>query len=142
MIFFLLKLFRHDHWMHGFLTKIVMLWGLYILTRGRRDLMVVGFTTNYLWNQYLSPLKLWVRTPLRRGVLDTTLYDKVYQWLATGRWFSPGTPVSSTNKTDCQNITEILLKVALNIINQTKSTYILTQKTKPILTIDFETSEQ
>jgi hypothetical protein len=26
-----------------------------------------------------------------RGVLDTTLYDKVCQWLTTGRWFSPGT---------------------------------------------------
>ena len=26
------------------------------------------------------------------GVLDTTLCDKVCQWLATGRWFSPGTP--------------------------------------------------
>jgi len=32
--------------------------------------------------------------------------------------FSPGSPVSSTNKTDCQDITEILLKVALNTINQ------------------------
>jgi hypothetical protein len=29
---------------------------------------------------------------------DTTLRDKVYQWLATGRSFSPGTPVSSTKK--------------------------------------------
>jgi hypothetical protein len=29
-------------------------------------------------------------------------------------------PVSSTNKTDCHNITEILLKVALNTINKTK----------------------
>jgi hypothetical protein len=28
-------------------------------------------------------------------------------------WFSLGTPVSSTNKTDCHDITEILLKVAL-----------------------------
>jgi hypothetical protein len=37
----------------------------------------------------------------------------------TGRWFSPGTPVSSTNKTDHHYITEILLKVALNTINQT-----------------------
>ena len=27
--------------------------------------------------------------------------------------FSPGTPVSSTNKTDCHDITELLLKVAL-----------------------------
>ena len=46
-----------------------------------------------------------------RGVLDTTLCDSVCQWLATGQWFSPGTPVSSTNKTDHHNITEILLKV-------------------------------
>ena len=37
----------------------------------------------------------------------------------TGRWFSPGTSVSSTNKTDHHDtcITEILLKVALNTIN-------------------------
>ena len=37
-----------------------------------------------------------------------------------GQWFSPGTPVSSTNKTDHHNITEILLRVALNTINKTK----------------------
>jgi hypothetical protein len=48
-----------------------------------------------------------------------TLYDKVCHLLATGRWFSPDTPVSSTNKTDHHDKTEILLKVALNIINQT-----------------------
>ena len=53
-----------------------------------------------------------------RGVLDTTLCDIVCQWLVTGQWFSPGTPVSSTNKTDCHDIAEILLKVALNTINQ------------------------
>jgi len=41
-------------------------------------------------------------------VLDTTLCDKFYQLLATGWWFSPGTPVSSTNKTDHNDITEIL----------------------------------
>ena len=33
-----------------------------------------------------------------------------------GRRFSLGTPVSSTNKTDHHDITEILLKVALNTI--------------------------
>ena len=31
--------------------------------------------------------------------------------------FSPGTPVSSTNKTDCHDITQILLKVALSTKN-------------------------
>jgi hypothetical protein len=36
-----------------------------------------------------------------------------------GQWFSPGTPVSSTNKTDCNDITEIFLKVALNTITLT-----------------------
>ena len=35
-----------------------------------------------------------------------------------GRWYSLGTPVYSSNKTDCHDITEILLKVALNTINQ------------------------
>ena len=72
----------------------------------------------FLCNQCLSPLKLWVPTRTWRCELDTTLCDKVWQWLATGRWFSPGTPVSSTNKTDHHDITEILLKVALNTINQ------------------------
>ena len=52
----------------------------------------------------------------RRGVLNITLCDKICQWLATGWCFSPGTPVSSTNKTDCHDITEILLEVGLNTI--------------------------
>jgi hypothetical protein len=38
--------------------------------------------------------------------------DKVYQLLARGRWFSPGTPASSTTKTGRLDIAEILLKVA------------------------------
>jgi hypothetical protein len=44
--------------------------------------------------------------------------DKVRQLLATGRRFSPGTPVSSTNKTDRRDIAEILLKVVLNTMNK------------------------
>ena len=43
----------------------------------------------------------------------TTLCDKVWQWLVTGL------VVSSTNKTDLHDITEILLTVALNTIKQT-----------------------
>ena len=52
-------------------------------------------------------------------VLDTTLCSKDCQWLATGQWFSWGTPVSSITKIDCYDITEILLKVALNTITLT-----------------------
>jgi hypothetical protein len=47
----------------------------------------------------LSPLKLWVRIPVMARCTQ---------------WFSPSTPVSSTNKTYRHDITEILLKVALN----------------------------
>ena len=43
-----------------------------------------------------------------------------FSLFASGRWFSLGTPVSSTNKTNRQDIAEILLKVASNTINQTK----------------------
>ena len=39
--------------------------------------------------------------------------DKAYQLLAHGRWFSPGTPASSTTKTGRHDIAGILLKVAL-----------------------------
>jgi hypothetical protein len=54
---------------------------------------------------------LWVWLALR------TRSTTVICWrLAAGRWLSPGPPVSSTNKIDSHDITEILLKVALNTI--------------------------
>ena len=40
---------------------------------------------NYLCNHCLSPLMLWARITIRARC--TTLGDKVYRWLATGRWF-------------------------------------------------------
>ena len=67
----------------------------------------------------LSPLALCVWLILRWGVLDTTLCDEVFQWLQTGWWFSPDTPVSFTNQSECHNITEILWKGALNTITLT-----------------------
>ena len=73
------------------------------------------------WYKYTSHhyiVTLWVRIPHMLGVLDTTLCDEVCQLLTTCWWFSPGTPVSSTNKSDCHNINGILLKVALSTINQ------------------------
>jgi hypothetical protein len=79
---------------------------------------------NYQCNRCLSPLMLSVRIPLRERC--TALCDKVCQWLATGRWFSPCPPVSSTNKTDRHDITEILLNVALNTIKPTKLNLIST----------------
>ena len=65
---------------------------------------------NYLCNQCLSQLT-WFRIPFRRHVLDTTLCDKVCQWLVTAWWFSSGTLVSSSNKTDRHDINEIFEKV-------------------------------
>jgi hypothetical protein len=50
--------------------------------------------------------------------------DKAYQLLAHGWWISPGTPASPTTKTGRHDIVEILLKVALNTINQIKSNHL------------------
>jgi hypothetical protein len=47
----------------------------------------------------------------------STVSDQVYQLLSHGRWFSPGTPASSTTKIGHHDIAEILLKVAVNTIN-------------------------
>jgi hypothetical protein len=50
--------------------------------------------------------------------------DKAYQLLVHGRWFSPGTPASSTTKTDLHDIPEILLKVALTPKIKNKATFV------------------
>ena len=104
----------------------------YFEGRGGRNRMVVGFTTTYAISAYYQwCCEFEVRSG--RGVLDTTLCDKVCQWLATGRWFSPGPTLSSTNKSDRHDIAEILLKVSLNTLKQTnkqtnKQTHLLISK--------------
>ena len=64
----------------------------------------------------------WVRAQLYKLQKGCTRFaaasDKVYQLVAHGQWFSPGTPASSTTKTGRHDIAEILLKVALSTINQ------------------------
>jgi hypothetical protein len=46
-------------------------------------------------------------------------------WLATGRWVSPGTPVSSTNNTDRHDMAKVLLTVASNTTSHHKTELIL-----------------
>jgi hypothetical protein len=57
----------------------------------------------------------WVRARLRKLQKEctrlATASDKAYQLLAHGRWFSPA---SSTTKTNRHDMAEILVKVALN----------------------------
>jgi hypothetical protein len=70
----------------------------------------------------------WVRArlcKLQKGCTRlAAASDKVYQLLAHGRWFSPGTPASSTTKSGRHDIAEILLKVALNTSNQSIQQYL------------------
>jgi len=95
----------------SFVFNSILNWGAVVVVSS----MVVGFTTTYAisahhhWSCEFESRSWW-------GVLDTTLCDKVCHWLTTGRWFLTGSPVSSTNKTDCHDITKILLKVAFNTI--------------------------
>jgi len=74
--------------------------------RRSRNRMILGFTTIYGLSAY------------PRGVLDTTLCNKMCQWLVAGGRFSLGTLVSSTNKTDRHDIAEILLKLFAKHANQ------------------------
>ena len=70
--------------------------------------MVVGFTTTYAIGAYQH----WCCEFRARC---TPLCDKVCQWLSAGRWGSKGTQVFSTNKTDCHDITKILLNSFINV---------------------------
>ena len=45
---------------------------------------------NNLCNHFIPLLTLWLRIQLMTGVPDSTVCDKVCQWLVTGRWFSLG----------------------------------------------------
>ena len=58
--------------------------------------------------------------PITTNVVSANLdQGEVYSIVRDLRWFSLGPLVSSTNKTDRHDISEILLKVALNSIKQT-----------------------
>ena len=89
-----------------------------MIYRGRRGSgrMVFGFTTICAISVYqhhsceFEP-RLW------RSVHSIQHY--VIKLRQVGGFLDPDTPVSSTNKADRHNITEILLKVALKTINQT-----------------------
>ena len=63
----------------------------------------------YFWQFYNSDMHILF--------MYSTVSDQVYQLLSHGRWFSPGTPASSTTKIGRHDIAEILLKVAVNTIN-------------------------
>ena len=73
-----------------------------------RDHMVVGFTITCAISAY-HHLSCEFKSCSWWGAFNTILCDKVCQWLATGRWFSPGNSDSSTNRTDRHDTTEILL---------------------------------
>jgi hypothetical protein len=68
--------------------------------------------------------------------------QQVGQCFATGLWLSLGIPVSSTNKTDHHDITEILLEVALKtiIINQSHppSNHIAFKEKSVMLNLNYE----
>ena len=78
---------------------------------------------NYLPMQsgpgWLNELDSWITYQLIQA------YHQYGMLPAHGLWFSLGTPASSTTKTGCHDIAEILLRVALNTINQSiKKTYL------------------
>jgi hypothetical protein len=54
--------------------------------------------------------------------VSVIVYNANSKVFATGWWFSPGSLVSSTNKTDHYDITEMLLELALNTITLTLAT--------------------
>ena len=91
-------------------------WYIYNIIRGLSSSRSYGsWIYNYLCNQCLSALTNVVSS--NRAYARCTRYN--IMWLAAGRWFSPGIPFSSTNKTDRHGITEILLKIVLNTITIT-----------------------
>ena len=93
---------KHIHYTAGSLEQLFTLY------------LGLSWIYNYLCNQCLSPLSLWVRFLL---MARCTRYNIIWSSLfVSDAWVSPGTPNSSTNKSNYLDITEILLRVVLNTI--------------------------
>ena len=88
----------------GFLQKfvtIVLTFSLEIILRQ----FLSPFHKDYLTTNFNLTTKITLTIKNSSlGVLDIILCDKVCQWFATGQWFSPSTPVFSTNKADRYNV--------------------------------------
>ena len=79
------------------------------------EIFKVKEINNFLYNVWLFFLLFMVTyssPPLNIPSLLLNLFPS--REASQGRWFSPGTPASSTTKTGRHDIAEILLKVALN----------------------------
>jgi hypothetical protein len=80
-----------------------------------------------MWHNIVAALRIIILTSACPGKIEIQGLSVTCN---RGLWVSPGTPVSSTNKTDSHEITEILLKVALNTIDLKNQIY----KSKSFLT--------
>ena len=86
--------------------------------RRGRDRMVARFRTLPLQSVPITT-KIVSSNSVHGKVYSMHHYKNFFNCQTAGRWFSPGTPVSSTNRTAHHDIAEILLKVALNTVNIT-----------------------
>ena len=114
---------------HGFFCKAIIVWATCINVIWAcsdniyRTCEMTHFTNPYrnrtsialFIEVYVWLMKIFVSDPQRYyGIITNYLFT-----FLSSRWLSPVTLVSSTNKTDRHDITEILLKVALNTITLT-----------------------
>jgi hypothetical protein len=75
--------------------------------------MVVGFIITYVIGAYHHQRFAFEPRWCEVYSIQHYVIKFACKWLTAGRLFSPDIPVSSTNKTDIHDITELLLKVAL-----------------------------
>ena len=96
-----------NYWGHGWLNELGK-------KKMQLDYLATHTSLSPIWRGFTPGFVSY-----RKGCTRlATTSDQVYQLLAHGRWFSPGTPASYTTKTGRHDIAEILLKVALNIKNK------------------------
>jgi hypothetical protein len=99
--------------------RVVIFYQLpYLYTSCKKNIIpffISIFYTAYIGKIFLHIILLWVRISL---MVKCIWYNIMWSSLSVS-WFSLGTPVSSTN------ITEILLKVALNTITLTSYNFIM-----------------
>jgi hypothetical protein len=96
------------------IKKLKQLYGVHVLSM---LLLLITYTGGPVWPSFVYYKKGCTRF--------AAASDKVYQLLAQGRWFSSGTPASSTTKTGSHFIAEILLNNSYKIITKYLNWYLV-----------------
>ena len=116
IVLFMENQFSWISWVNQ-MTNLWIQWRIFLYSQNATTVMIPRFSISW-YHHFIDDIRPGFVNYKKECTLLTAASDT--DLLAHGRWFSPGTPASSTTKTGRHDIAEILLKVALKFPKKSK----------------------